>query len=128
MIGSTWKSDSCSMTATTAQAFSRVGGKPSLVKALAMSAVQPARSEIGTGKALSMTARTFTRCSWRANRDPGPAQPESRVIVSKETPSQAGRNAPRMSQLLTAGSTLPQLVAVLGAEVEAVDTPQIGDL
>src|SRR6185312_13078197 len=85
------------MIATTAQAFSRVGGRSSSVKASAMSAVQPVRSET-PGRALSMTARTSAGLG--AWRDRGPAQLASRRRKTRCTPthpnargeSQAGRS------------------------------------
>src|SRR6185437_4889663 len=87
------------MTATTAQAFSRVGGRPSLMKAPAMSADQPPRSETAAGRALSMTARTSTGLgAWRANLDPGPAQLRSRQRESSEAPSLDDRSTSRESQ------------------------------
>src|SRR5215469_12740457 len=92
MTGSIWKPDSCWMTATTAHAFCRVGGRPSSVKLLAISAVQPDRSEMAGGRALATTARTSAS---RATLDPWPAQLASSRPNNQHAASRHGENTRR---------------------------------
>jgi hypothetical protein len=98
---------------------------------MAISAVQPARSEIEAGKALSMTARTFTGWDvWRANLDPGPAQLTSCKIANGQAMRRHAANTRRGRRdrrRTVTGLTLTQLVAVLGPKIQTVDPLEIGN-
>ena len=78
--GSTWKPDSCSITATAAQIFSRVGSIDCRVNAAYMSSFHPARSCTERGRAVSIVARAWSGLTAGGAGDGALAQPVSHAI------------------------------------------------